>query len=250
MIAWMDSSEDVGGICPWSVIESQIPMRKKPERRIQGVGPRPKIRSLEFFLAVSDAGSMTGGAARLGVSQAAVSQQIAQLEKLFGRTLFDRDRRELTLTPAGLALRHNARRVIDEVNSTQNSMRLFRGFAIPQLTIGIMDALTDILTPTIMTGLTSTVERLEFRGGGTVDHRESLLGNQLDMIVSADPPRLGDIEIHELATDPLVLVVPKGFFDGQTVDLDVIANSLPMARLVSNVALEGRSIDIFPGALS
>src|SRR5262249_40380200 len=177
-------------------------------------------------------------------------QQIAQLEKLFGRRLFDRDRRELTLTPAGLALRHNARRVIDEIDTTQNAMRLFRGFTIPQLTIGIMDALTDLLTPTIMAGLNSTVERLEIRGGGTVDHRESLLGSRVDMIVSADPPHVGDIEIHELATDRLVLVVPRGFFEGQSVELDAVANSLPMARLVSKRRI-GRTIDrTFPGAPS
>ena len=203
---------------------------------------RPDIRSLEVFLAVSDAGSMTGGAARLGVSQAAVSQQIAHLEKLFGRRLFDRSSRELSLTPAGLALRHNARRVLDEVISTQHAMRLFRGFAIPHLTVGIMDALTDILAPTLMSILSKTVERLEIRGGGTVDHREALLGNQLDMIVSADPPRFDDIEVHELATDPMVLVVPKGFFRGQTVDLDAVANALPMARLISRRRI-GRMID-------
>jgi DNA-binding transcriptional LysR family regulator len=185
---------------------------------------------------------MTGAAARVGISQAAVSQQIAQMEKMFGRKLFERSARELSLTPAGLALRHNARRVIEEVINTQSAMRLFRGFAIPHLTIGIMDALTDILAPAIMTCLTNTVERLEIRGGGTVDHRESLLGNQLDMIVSADPPRFDDIEVHDLATDPMVLVVPKGFFDGQILDLEAVSNSLPMARLISRRRI-GRTID-------
>jgi DNA-binding transcriptional LysR family regulator len=202
----------------------------------------PEVRSLEIFMAVSDARSMTGGAARLGISQAAVSQQIAQLEKLFGRRLFERAARQLSLTPAGLALRHNARRVLDEVNSTQQSMRLFRGFTVPHLTVGIMDALTDILTPAVMTSLSNTVERLEIRGGGTVDHRESLLANQLDMIISADPPRFGEIEIHELATDPMILVVPKGFFDGQVMELEALANSLPMARLISRRRI-GRMID-------
>jgi hypothetical protein len=62
------------------------------------------------------------------------------------------------------------------------------------------------------------------------------------MIVSADPPHVGDIEIHELATDALVLVVPKAFSDGQTVDLDAMANSLPRAPLVSK-RRSGRTID-------
>src|SRR5262249_15398977 len=51
-----------------------------------------------------------------------------------------------------------------------------------------------------------------------------------------------DIEVHDLVTDPMVLVVPKGFFDGQIADLESVANALPMARLISRRRI-GRMID-------
>lgn len=216
---------------------------KEPRTSASGRKPRalPELRALEVFLAVCDAGSMTGGAVRLGLSQGAVSQHIAQLERLFKRKLFERNARELSLTPAGLALRHNTRRVLDEINSMQQAMRLFQGFTIPHLTIGIMEPLVDILAPTIMNVLNSTVERLQIRGGGSVNHQDALLSNKIDLIISADPPALDDLETHQLATDPMVLVVPRGFFDGRTVDLEEIAGTLPMAQHISRRI--GRMID-------
>ena len=56
---------------------------------------------LQVFLAVAEDGSFTKAASRLGVSQPAVSQNIAELEKLLDRKLFDRLKGETVLTPEG-----------------------------------------------------------------------------------------------------------------------------------------------------
>jgi DNA-binding transcriptional LysR family regulator len=56
--------------------------------------------TLQCFLAVSDTGSFTKAADRVGRTQSAISQQIAKLEHLLGKTLFHRGR-EFSLTPEG-----------------------------------------------------------------------------------------------------------------------------------------------------
>ena len=62
---------------------------------------------LKVFAAVAEAGSFTKAAERLGISQAAVSQNISILENKTGVRLFDRLRREVVLTKAGqVFLRH------------------------------------------------------------------------------------------------------------------------------------------------
>ena len=66
-----------------------------------------KIRA---FLALSEEGSFTQAALRLGVSQPAVSAQIAALEKLIGQPLFVRGP-QLRLTPAGEAFLGYAQRI-------------------------------------------------------------------------------------------------------------------------------------------
>ena len=46
---------------------------------------------LRAFIAVVETGSVTGAAALLNLTQAAVSQQLKRLEELFGTQLFERD---------------------------------------------------------------------------------------------------------------------------------------------------------------
>ena len=56
--------------------------------------------TLQCFLAVSDSGSFTKAADRVGRTQSAISQQIAKLEHLIGKPLFNRGK-QLSLTTEG-----------------------------------------------------------------------------------------------------------------------------------------------------
>jgi DNA-binding transcriptional LysR family regulator len=56
---------------------------------------------LRTFLAIAEAGSVTGGALRINRSQSATSLQIRQLEDVVGKPLFRRHGRGVTLTAAG-----------------------------------------------------------------------------------------------------------------------------------------------------
>lgn len=66
---------------------------------------------LRAFLAVADAGSLTGAALRLASSQPTLSRQIAELEKSMHMELFERVARGLRLTAAGEALLPYARQM-------------------------------------------------------------------------------------------------------------------------------------------
>ncbi|WBO20709.1 LysR family transcriptional regulator [Sphingomonas abietis] len=60
---------------------------------------------LPAFLAVAETGSFTAGAARLGLSPSAISQQIRALERQLGCVLFQRTTRSVRPTDAGLQYR-------------------------------------------------------------------------------------------------------------------------------------------------
>ncbi|MGN0201807.1 MAG: LysR family transcriptional regulator [Candidatus Cryptobacteroides sp.] len=66
---------------------------------------------LKVFLAVASRGSFTLAAKELGISQPAVSQNVAELEKSLGAELFVRSRGNVTLTPAGKALSEYAEKI-------------------------------------------------------------------------------------------------------------------------------------------
>jgi DNA-binding transcriptional LysR family regulator len=74
-----------------------------------------RLRQLAALAAVVETGTFTGAAARLGVSQAAVSRCVATLETQLGVRLLHRTTRQVAPTPLGVRVTAQARRVLDEV---------------------------------------------------------------------------------------------------------------------------------------
>jgi len=69
-------------------------------------------RQLAAFCAVVERESFSQAAARLGVTQPAVSQQVRALEKRVGKQLLDRSGRRVVATDAGLRLYQGAQRLL------------------------------------------------------------------------------------------------------------------------------------------
>ena len=68
---------------------------------------------LKVFMTVAQEGSFTKAAARLSISQPAVSQHISELEKTTGVKLFERMRGEVALTEQGRVFQIHAKRILD-----------------------------------------------------------------------------------------------------------------------------------------
>jgi DNA-binding transcriptional LysR family regulator len=93
-----------------------------------------ELRQLRCLVAIVDAGSFTGAAIDLGISQAAVSRALASLEAALGVRLLRRTTREMTLTAAGSRVLPHARRALAEAQdvvreATAGHTRLRVGYA-------------------------------------------------------------------------------------------------------------------------
>ena len=73
---------------------------------------------LRVFMMVAAEGSFTRAAQHLGVSQPAVSQNIAELEKQVGAPLFERGRGEVALTAEGYVFKDYAARILHWYDAT------------------------------------------------------------------------------------------------------------------------------------
>ena len=67
---------------------------------------------LKVFMAVAENGSFTIAAKALGITQPAVSQNIAELERNMGAELFTRGRGAVTLTAAGITFKEYAEKIL------------------------------------------------------------------------------------------------------------------------------------------
>ena len=73
---------------------------------------------LRVFMMVAAEGSFTRAAQHLGVTQPAVSQNIAELEKQVGATLFERGRGEVALTAEGYVFKDYAAKILHWYDAT------------------------------------------------------------------------------------------------------------------------------------
>ncbi len=86
---------------------------------------RPRLNQLRTFEVAARRLSFSAAAKELSVSQAAVSQQMRQLEEYLGATLFDRQSRNLALTGVGQAYFEAVHTALDRLDAVTD--RLFPG---------------------------------------------------------------------------------------------------------------------------
>ena len=96
---------------------------------------RLKVRHLESFLVLDEAGTLTRAAERLHMTQSAMSHWLAELESVAGTPLVVRGRK-VQLTPAGHLLKRLAVNVLGDISRTGREMQAVAQGRVPRLNVG------------------------------------------------------------------------------------------------------------------
>ncbi|MFI9511077.1 LysR substrate-binding domain-containing protein [Nocardia sp. NPDC052566] len=108
------------------------------------------LRALECLVAVLDCGSVTEAAARLHLSQPALSHQIAALEREIGAPVLERLPRGVRPTAAGRAIVADARAALAAAERVVTTGRAVAGGSAGQLRIGCAESMTaGLLAPVL-----------------------------------------------------------------------------------------------------
>jgi DNA-binding transcriptional LysR family regulator len=123
---------------------------------------RLKLRDLDTLLAVAQCGSMAKAAARLAVSQPAVSKAIADMEATIGVRLFDRTAQGAEPTMYGRALMKSGLAVFDDLRQGVEEIGFLADPASGELRIGTTEPMTAWMLPTIIDRLSRQYPRMVF----------------------------------------------------------------------------------------
>lgn len=121
------------------------------------------LRALRGFVAVAEHLSFTRAAAALFVSQPALSQQVAGLERHLRVQLLARDRRGVRLTPAGEALLPGAAAVLRSWETAQDEMARAVDAARSTLVVGVHLGVERGLLPDVRARLSATSPGTDLR---------------------------------------------------------------------------------------
>lgn len=80
---------------------------------------RYSLKQLAVFDAVADLGSVSQAADKLALTQSATSMSLAQLEKMLGRPLFERQGKRMALTHWGMWLRPKAKKLLQDAQQIE-----------------------------------------------------------------------------------------------------------------------------------
>jgi DNA-binding transcriptional LysR family regulator len=182
-----------------------MPMRSQPGDRLPF-----DLRSLEIFLAVCDTGAMAAAGRRLGMTQPAVSQAVAEIEGRSGVPLFDRKVRPLGLTPAGVVLRQRASTLLADALQIPPMLRETRKGRFPLIRIGLVDSLSRLLATELATFLGARADQVSVLSGLTMLHASAFFTRRLDIFVGVDELiEIDGLERWPILEEPYVLLYPR-----------------------------------------
>lgn len=122
-----------------------------------------ELRHLRSFMAIAQALSFRKAAEKLHVAQPALSRQMAQLEEAIGYPLFDRQKRRIKLTAAGVLFYDKLPKLFNELAETIHQVQQVASGQSVTLKLGYSSAAMSCFVPSIIQEIQSNIEDCEFR---------------------------------------------------------------------------------------
>ena len=111
------------------------------------------LRQLEFALAVAKYKHFKRAAEECNISQSALSLGIAELEKQLDTQIFERNNKQVLITPIGEEILERATRIFAEVNDLVTRAQTHQTPLAYPMTIGIIPTIAPFLLPKVLPDL-------------------------------------------------------------------------------------------------
>ena len=164
------------------------------------------VRRLHVLAAVNATGSFSAAGRALALTQSAVSQHIAALERAVGLTLVERGTRPVQLTDAGFALSRHATGILARLDAAEQELAEIAGRRHGRLRFGCFPTVLATLMPPAFARFRR--QHPDVRLIVVDDHLHRLLprleSGELDLAIVYDHEALPDVDALDLRRTPLL----------------------------------------------
>jgi DNA-binding transcriptional LysR family regulator len=216
-----------------------------------------ETRRLEYFVAICKAGSVTRAAARLGLSQAALSQQLAILEAEFKIRLLDRTRTGVQPTAAGEAMLREARIILRQVALARTAVTAESGQLSGTVSVGFTAGTAAHFSVALMQAVRELHPqiRLVLLEGMTGELTERVINGQLDIATLLRNEARAGVRSVPMYREELYLMSPSSFGLAPSVrlaDLGALRILLPSSRQTLRALFDAafRQAEITPNVVA
>lgn len=206
------------------------------------------LRQLQFFVAAAEAGSVSGAARALSISQSSVTEAIQSLEDDLGVALFERRARGLALTHRGSLFLRHATQILGDVSTARLAFREEAGEAAGRLSLGVTSLVAGYVLSDILSRFRRAWPKVELSAiednGEYLQHL--LIGGELDVAVllTSSIRDRAALHVETLLVSPYRLWLPLGhpLTDAEAISLDDLAGEQVILLTVDEIEESTRAL--------
>lgn len=169
------------------------------------------LTDLRLFLAVVDAGSITHGAADVGLSLPAASERLRDMEANGGVQLLERGRRGVRPTPAGEALAHHARLIQRQLAQMRGELSEHASGLRATIRLAANTAaITEFLPQRLGDWMVGHPQiDIELKERQSAEIARAVSGGLAEIGILSDAVNTSGLVLRPFAIDRLVVVLPR-----------------------------------------
>lgn len=165
------------------------------------------LRTIRYFIAAVEAGSLSRAAGSLFIAQPALTAQIKKLEGELGVKLFERSHAGVTPTPAGLQLYEDARRLLSDADAMRERIQRLPQGPEGSVTIAAPFLLASLLLGPALAQLKRTHPRIRVfvLDDLSLMVKNAMLDRRADVGILVNTPHVDGLRCRPLARESMYI---------------------------------------------
>jgi DNA-binding transcriptional LysR family regulator len=199
------------------------------------------LQQIKYFLALAQELHFWNTAGKMNITQSALSRHIQSLERELGVQLFERNKRNVKLTPAGKFLKGKWEVELNELEFIHQFARQMHLGESGTIRIAHPDSISGSLIPDIIARVTHAFPKLQIELVQLrYENQQEFLSNyKIDLAITRDINNAPGIKSEKIYSDHLAIVVPDNHFY-KTID-DLSKETLSQQKFILPIKDEGSS---------